>query len=324
LQNSKPSLLQIKQPHTTTELSLKSQYSNELPDRVTYDKSKAKPKIHAPFISPFRKTLLNSLKRYMYAVFGIANSVQILRDKELPVINFQIEKDPPSIFVNYRIKPDKLDAFKKALNLPKHVKFLPVSTLEGGKSEYLLSLNAYRVSGSILNQKRAEWSVYIDRGDGKPSFLIIDAYSDKLALDSKNLFTKPSDFTYTDEQDSNKQLDMSIRTDNEGSYSFQYPKDPLAESSEYLPDRNWMAANDYVFWLDGVCDMAFMNGKAFNNPIKKLPLEMCKSNYNLKWKEFIEENPIEVLALTEVTPMLVSPWANLRSGNTTDFAMPLN
>jgi hypothetical protein len=265
-----------------------------------------------PFDTPGRMLLLGAIKRWMYAQVGILNSLQILRGKQEPFLDFQIETNPPSIFVNYKIKPETLDEFKKALKLPESVKLMPVSCLEGDKPEYILTLNAYRVSGNLVNGLRGEWSTFIDRGDGKPSFLVVDAFSDVFSMDPVNVVTRKFDFTYPRQDNDNPNLDVSINTPSAGSYRFHYPSDAMNNAQEKLPNRDWMAANDYIFWRNGVCDHVYMDGNCYNSPVKRLPLDDCKSEYNMEWKPYIEEKPFDVLALTAPARFIVSPWSNIK------------
>lgn len=272
------------------------------------------PKEHnivRPLTSPPNLQLLSFIKRFMYAQLGVLNSFKVLKGKQAPYIDFKIETEPPSIFVNYRIKADKLDSFKKALKLPDFVKLMPVSCLEGDKPEYIMTLNAYKVSGNLVNGLRGEWSTYIDRGDGKPSYLMVDAFSDVMSMDPVHIVTRKCDFKYSRKDAANPQLDISINAKKGGKFRFNYSSKDLENAEEKLPNRDWMGANDYIFWRNGVCDHVFMDGSSYNSPIKRLSADSCKSDYNLEWKPFIEQKPIEVLALTAPTRFIVSPWSNV-------------
>lgn len=273
------------------------------------------PSLH-PHMNPLKMNLLRTVKRLMYSQLGIINAVQVLRDKQNPYIDFKVENHPPAIYLNYRIKPEKLEDFKKAMHIPPDIKLLPVTTMEGGKPEYTLTLNAYRVSGSLINQLRADWSVYIDRGDGKPAYLVVDAFSDKHSMDPVHVVTKPTDYVYTEQHNNHKQLDLAMKMPSGKVFEFHYPDDVDKVTREALPDRTWLAANDFVFWKNGVCDQVYMDGHAYNSPYKQLPVADCMVNAH-DWHEFVEARPYEALALTEPALFIVSPWANLSVKNNT-------
>jgi hypothetical protein len=282
-------------------LAINNTKKNELRKFALTEKNLG-PKVYAPTLNKRQKNFLKAVRTILHNKMDIAH--------------FLVHNQPPSIFVNYKIRPDKIEAFKKAIKLPKGVKLMPVTNIEGKKPEYMITLNAYKVSG-LVNGMRGDLSTYIDRGDGKPAYLFLDLFADHWSLDPVNLVTKPCKFTYTSEKNDNKQLDINIKTKGNHSFRFSFKGDPLKLKTEGKADRAWLGANDYCYYAENmVADRVFMDGQAFNSPLKKIPVSKVNVEYNLPYKEFIEQKPHEITTLSQPSRFIIIPWANLTGKET--------
>jgi len=75
--------------------------------------------------------------------------------------------------------------------------------------------------------------------------------------------------------------------------------------------RDWVSANDYIYWGNGICDRTFYDtGLANSNQIR-----IEKENYEIKdqsfWGQFVEPNPVHVLMLQNAIEFVISPWENI-------------
>jgi hypothetical protein len=264
-------------------------------------------------IKPFNLTPSGHLgrqviKRGMYAQLALWHSAYILAGKSKPLIEFRVENSPPSLFINYRIKPERLAEFKETFGIPDDVNLLPMQCVEGGASGHLLSINVYAVSG-ITTGLRAEESVYIDRGDGKASYLVLGATTDNYSMDPVDVVTVAGDLQYNKQGDD---IEISYSKSEEEAYRFkcqydQDAKDPQAA----VPLMPWVAANDFIYWPNGVCDRAHYNGDLVNEPVHMIDGKGVTVTNSLPWSEFVDPEPVEVFALTKPLDFIISPWHNI-------------
>lgn len=264
-------------------------------------------------IKPFKltsagKTARQVIKRGMYAQLALGHSAQILAGKSQPLIEFHVEHSPPSLFINYRIKPEKLDAFRKAFNIPDDVKMMPMQCIKDGEAGYLLSVNIYAVSG-ITTGLRSEESIYIDRGDGKPSYLILGATTDNFSMDPVDVVTLAGDLKYDHEDD---KISISYTKGESEAYQFKCNYSPdSGKNKEADPLAPWIAANDFIYWPNGVCDRAFYNGNLIDEPVDIIESKDVKTKNTLPWAEFVDPEPVEVFALKKPLDFVISPWHNV-------------
>lgn len=266
-------------------------------------------KLIEPFrLTPAGKAARQVIKRGMYAQLALGHSAQILAGKSQPLIEFRVEHSPPSLFINYRIKPDRLDDFRKAFNIPDDIKMMPMQCIKDGEAGYLLSINVYAVSG-ITNGLRAEESVYIDRGDGKASYLVLGATTDNFSMDPVDVLTMAGDLKYENTDD---KISISYSNGKKSKYEFKcsYHADGN-QNKQSDPLAPWIAANDFIYWPNGVCDRAFYNGDLINEPVDLIAEKDVKTKNTLPWAEFVEPEPVEVFALKKPLDFVISPWHNV-------------
>ena len=68
--------------------------------------------------------------------------------------------------------------------MPDKFQLVPIRCLEDESPAYLLTLNIYEVSG-IVRGSRAEWSTYVDDGEGKPCYMVLEARSSSGSMASQ-------------------------------------------------------------------------------------------------------------------------------------------
>ena len=249
------------------------------------------------------------LKRYMYAQLYIWNGLKIVFGKEEPLIRFRIEEDPPSVYWVYRIKESEIEGLAEKLGIPPQFSLCPIQCLETDEPAYLLVMNAYEVSG-LASGVRAEWSVFVEDESGKPRYMIVEAWSSKLTMDPIHIFAKGS--TVIHKRDGN-----AIHTQvGEGEGSFKSTICVFDAEAPVTLSAEWISANDYIYWMNGVCDRSFYNAELAHAQ----QLSISNGNSIIKdgtfWGQIVEPDPVHILVVDNVVEMVISQWENIDRAHT--------
>jgi len=244
------------------------------------------------------------LKRFMYSQLMILSGIKIAIGMENPLVKFTVEKDPPSLYWVYRIKSSMVDALMQSLGLPEIFSLCPIQCLDTDEPGYWLTINAYRVSG-LANGLRAEWSVFVKGEDGTPRYLIIDARSSQFSVDPIDIITKASTVIH---EKRNGKIHTQIGEDNLAFVSsITLPK---SETSITI-SRDWVSANDYIYWGNGICDRTFYDTGLANAKQNRIGNESYEIKDDSFWSQFIEPVPAHVLILQNAIEFVISPWENV-------------
>ena len=244
------------------------------------------------------------LKRFMYSQMTILSGLKIAIGKEDPLVKFTVEKDPPSTYWVYRIKSSEINKLAKAIRLPEHFSLCPIRCLEAEEPEYWMTINAYRVSG-LANGLRAEWSVFIRDAGNAPRYLIIDARSSTFSVDPVDIITRASTVIH-------EQKDGAIHTQiGEGDRAFRSTISLSGPVSSVNVSRDWVSANDYIYWGNGICDRTFYDTGLSNTKQSRIGVENYKISDGSFWSQFVESAPTYVLVLQNSIEFVISPWENV-------------
>ena len=71
----------------------------------------------------------SALKRFLYSQLYLRDAILIMAGRSEPLVKFTVEADPPSVYLNFTIRPDALEAFERELGLPHPL--VPIACLEG-------------------------------------------------------------------------------------------------------------------------------------------------------------------------------------------------
>jgi hypothetical protein len=261
---------------------------------------------------------LVELKRTEFGNRALAEADRIGAGIAQPVLPFTVEDTPPSIFVNYIVPDDLAADFAAEVALPPGFSLTKVKILESDPvARYWLSLNVYRVSG-ITTGLRAEWSTYVDDGTGTPRFMIVRARAADGSVDPIGPLAGPEPFQHLLDGD-------VIRTDMQrtipGPTGPVLTPDPLFNSTITLPDpadrqfqvpaREWVAANDFIYWLNGVNDRTFHNSTAHSAPLISVDLADVTVADNTEWAPFVDPAPGHVLVYLDKIEFMIGPWWNI-------------
>lgn len=233
---------------------------------------------------------------------AMRTGLMVALGKEEPLVRFTVEADPPSIYVVYEVTDPT--ALASHLKLPAGMELAPIRCLEADEPAYLLTLNVYRVSG-ITNGMRAEWSTYIADDAGVPRYLIVDARASGTSMDPVEVITRKSRVEYTRSGDT---LVIALG-DNNTAYEAKVTLDATATPARSHPD--WISANDYIYWRNGVCDRTFYDAGMANAAQVAIDPATFAVTDKTQWARFTAPTPWRVLVVDTAMELVVSPWNNI-------------
>jgi hypothetical protein len=262
---------------------------------------------------------LEQVKRTEFGNRALAEAQRIGAGRSQPVLEFSVEDTPPSIFVNYVIPDDRAADFLTLVDLPPAFSLAKVRILESDPvARYWISLNVYRVSG-LTTGLRAEWSTYVDDGSGAPRFMIVQARAAEGSVDPLGPLALPEPFQHTVDADGVIRTEMR-RTVDRGLGPVLTPDD-LFRSTITLPDPanrrfveptlEWAAANDFIYWLNGVNDRTFYDASAHSAPLLSVDLADVTLADDSDWAPFVDPVPAHVLVYLDELRFKISPWWNV-------------
>jgi len=255
-------------------------------------------------LSKFGRIGRSILKRFMYSQLAILTGLKIALGKENPLVRFTIENDPPSVYWVFRIKPSEVERLVRKLGLPEQFELCPIQCLTTDEPEYLLTVNAYRVSG-LANGIRAEWSIFVRDEKNIPRFFVVDARSAKNSMDPVDVITRASKVIH-------EKRDGIIFTQiGEGENVFEATITLPHHPSPVTASAEWVSANDYIYWGNGICDRTFYDAGLANAEQYCVDNENSKLQDNTFWNQFIEPEPVHVLVLQNSIEFVISPWENI-------------
>ena len=244
------------------------------------------------------------LKRFMYSQMMVYSGFRIAIGKDQPLVQFKVEMDPPSVYWVYRIKPSEIDSLTQKLRIPSNLSLTPVRCLDTDEPSYYLALNAYRVSG-LVNGVRAEWSVFVRDSTNTPRYMIVDARSSNNSMDPVSIITKASTILH-------KREGNVIRTQvGDGAAAFVSTITLPEQSPSVHSSAEWVTANDYIYWGNGICDRTFYNAGLANTKVSLINSKNAVINDGTFWAQFVEPDPVHILILNNAIEFVVSPWENV-------------
>ena len=247
-----------------------------------------------------------ALKRFLYAQLALRQALMIALGRELPLVPFTVEADPPSVYYVFRIRPELVDSLGDRLGLPAHLPLTPIRCLIDDDPAHLLVLNVYRVSG-LANGLRAEWSVFVADAAGVPRYMVFDARSSKVSMDPVDIITRSSPVKHRREG-----AVISTRVgEGSGAFTCTIEMPPGEAAALVSPAPEWAIANDFIYWGNGICDRTFYAAGMVDPRQRKVPASALTIDDGTPWAELVEPEPVHVLVLEGAIELVISPWENL-------------
>ncbi len=257
-------------------------------------------------LSTLERIARQTIKRFLYSQLALLEASKLLRGDSKPLIRFTVEGWPPSVYFNFPIRDDRLAALGDELRLPSDLVLTKVRCRSGEEPFYALTLNVYRVSG-LTNGLRAEWSVYVRDASGKPRYLVIEARASQPSMDPVDLITRASRIEHA-------LIDGRLTTcvDSDGATFNARLLLPEPEHAKLFASANeWVEANDFIYWRNGVCDRAFYDGALANGKMWELDCNEAELVDHSHWARYVAERPQHIVLLAGAVELVISPWWNV-------------
>lgn len=245
------------------------------------------------------------LKRILYSQVALRDAFLILIGRQRPHLSFKVLANPCSIYINFPIKRGMERQFIDYINLGDELSPVPVQILAGDRPGLMLTLNIYEVSG-LVHGPRAEWSTYIADSNGAPRYMVLEARAAAGSIDPVNLFTRPD---RVEHQMRNNRIVSTVASEDGRLFSSSIlvdEKHPMAQ-----PANEWIQANDYIYWRNGVCDRTWYDGSLLNSKVYSVPAGDFTISDETPWARFVEEQPQNVLRYDGTLEFMISPWCNV-------------
>src|SRR5690606_34647753 len=104
-------------------------------------------------------------------------------------VGFRVPNDTPSTYYHFEVTdPEGLEA---ALDLPDGHHLVPITLVEGGPEGHYLTLSVHEAEDAVEGT-RAEWSVYVDDGSGRPHQRVLELMTEDVGIDPVSIVNLPS------------------------------------------------------------------------------------------------------------------------------------
>jgi hypothetical protein len=246
-------------------------------------------------------------KAMLYTPMALFDTLRIPLRRAQPHVEFTVEADPPSVYYNFCVKKNRLEAFKRYLDLPSNLPLVPIRCVEGDEPDVLLTLNVYRVSG-VTNGVRAEFSTYIKDAQGIPRYMVVEARDHQGSMDPINIITRASRV----EQKRDSDGMVTVVESNDKALFKAYASPASFAAAPYIRIHGeWIEANDFIYWRNGVRDRCYYDAGMANPKVRALDPASVELTDNTHWAEFLAPLPKHVLVYENAMHFVIVPWENL-------------
>lgn len=238
----------------------------------------------------------------------------VIQGGNAPWLNFDVGANPNSIFINFVFRDARARADFSAAHLPEGFRLAPLRFLEDEEPRYLLVLNIYQSSGGLVEGARAEWSVFVhDPDTDEPRFLVVQAAAESISVDSVNLLTQPEPVSHLQEADAIASY-VGVVDDDSGEQSTYFSSRiawPAEQGGTARFSREFVAANDFIFWGNAVADRGLYNATVHNRDAVLVAPDGIEIIDNSRWAPFILPEPVHTVVYQNPLAIVISPWWNL-------------
>lgn len=253
-----------------------------------------------------------TLKALFYGMDSVDYTDAVGQGSNDPWMNFDVGGDPNSIFVNFEFTDEAQVAAFEANELPAGFKLAPIRVLEGDEPAYFLVLNIYNSSGGLVEGARAEWSVFVqDPEVDRPRFLVIQAAAAAVSADSVNLVTQPEPVTH--ELQGNQIVSYVGLEGDGGEANYWTSSITWPPQTEVLVKtaREFVAANDYIYWGNAVADRTLYNASIYNRDAVLIDNDNIVIQDDSRWAQYVKPEPRHSYVYLNPLEIVISPWWNL-------------
>lgn len=254
------------------------------------------------------------MKQLVHAMDAVDYADGVMHGAGVPWMNFDVGGDPNSIFINFEFRDQaQIQAFEANV-LPAGFKLAPLRILDTDEPTFFLVLNIYNSSGGLVAGARAEWSVFVeDPEDGHPRFLVVEAKAENISADSVNLITSPEPVSHV--FDDGAIVSRVAVEDPEGGEEQPYFHSriewPQVPEERVSLAREFVAANDFIYWGNGVSDRVLYNASMHNRDAVLIPEDRMTIRDDSPWAAYVDPLPKHTYVYLNPLEIVISPWWNL-------------
>ena len=221
------------------------------------------------------------------------------------LVPFGADNSTPAAYFNYVIPAGSVTPFESALGLPEGYSLEPTQILEGDPGEeYHLTLKVFDVDDAVEGT-RAEWSVYVDDGNGREHFMVIDLMTEDAALDPMSLLNLPS---VVQHNLAGNTLSTSLAS---STIAFSAELD-VTDGVDALQTLDWVEAFDYVCYLNGICDKNYFGEGTLETPLLSVDPGDVTVSTSTPWSAYIAAEPSSVLLRSNKQYLVKKAWHNVQ------------
>lgn len=215
------------------------------------------------------------------------------------MVGFDITNEIPSAFAHVEITDPV--GFAAAIDLPPSMMLAPIVLLEGGPRRHYLTVSVYDIDGSSEGT-RAEWSTYVDFGDGRPKQFIVQLQTEHLGIDPEMLVNLPSTVE--------RVLDGSTLTTRLRSDGLTFVASlDTTDTEEVDLTTDWVESGDLVCYRGGVCDALFYDAETLDVPVRVV--RNLEFTLETPWDAHLDTRTLTVFFRPNVQEYAVKRWFNL-------------
>ena len=245
------------------------------------------------------------LKRYLYANFSLLDVFKIAFGNTQARVPFTVKASPSSVYYNFRIRPDKIAEFIDYINLPPGFEVCPMTCLQGEQADFILTLNVYEVTGIAVGI-RAEYSTYIKDQEGIARYMVLEAQSSHYSMDPVDVITKKG---RVEHDTSTNTVTTLVASREKKLFQASYLQPANTAPTTIAPE--WVSANDYIYWRNGICDRTFYDAGLAYPKAHCIDPESVTIADNTHWAQFLESRPKHVVQFEEAIDFVIMPWVNI-------------
>ncbi len=225
---------------------------------------------------------------------------RLFRGESDALVAMRIDNATPSTVYAFAVEdPAGLAA---AIELPEGHSLAPTAIFDGGDPLMFLTLSVYAVADAPEGM-RAEWSVTVDDGSGRPRTLVIDRQTEDAALDPERFLNVPTDVRHA-LSDSTMRTQLASAT-----VAFDASLETADAATRPLA-LDWIEAGDELCSASGVCDKRYYNAQTLDVPVKQ-PTAVSIDVMETPWNPFITKAPAAVFYRDTPQDYALKRWHNL-------------
>ncbi|MFT6276968.1 MAG: hypothetical protein ACJAZ0_003079 [Halioglobus sp.] len=135
--------------------------------------------------------------------------------------------------------------------------------------------------------------------------MVLEARAAAGSLDPVNMFTRPD---RVEHEVIDGKIVSTVASEEGNIFSSSIPLDEVHPMTQAA--TQWIEANDYIYWRNGVCDRTSYNASVFNGKVRSVPPSDLTMSDETHWARFVDQ-PRNVLRYDGALEFVVSPWFNI-------------